>query len=54
MDQVQDESGSKNWRDVSGVLFDKKDPVKLKRMVYKTAVRPVMLYGIETPIQKVR
>ena len=38
---------------MSGALCDWKVPVKLKGMVYKTAVRPAMLYGIETlPVKK--
>ena len=36
-----------------GHLCDKKMPVKLKGKVYKTAVRPAMLYGMETlPVKK--
>ena len=40
------QSGWKNLREVSGVLCDRKVPVKLKGKVYKTAVRPAMLHGI--------
>ena len=47
------QSGWKNWREMSGILCDRKVPVKLKGKVYKTAVRPAMLYGIETlPVKK--
>ena len=47
------QSGWKNWREMSGVLCDRKVPIKLKGKVYKTAVRPAMLYGIETlPVKK--
>ena len=35
------------WRDLSGVIYDKKVPVKLKRKLYKTVVRPAMVYGSE-------
>ena len=46
--------GWKNWREVSGVLCDRRMPVKLKGKIYKTVVRPAMMYGMEaTPIKKV-
>ncbi|XP_068245584.1 uncharacterized protein [Palaemon carinicauda] len=39
--------------DMRRVLRDRKVPVKLKGMVYKTAVRQAMLYGIETlPVKR--
>ena len=41
-------AGWMNWKKCSGVLCDKKMPVKLKRKVYRTVVRPAMLYGAET------
>ena len=34
-------------RDLSGVIYDKKVPVKLKSKLYKTVVRPAMVYGSE-------
>ena len=47
------QSGWKAWRELTSVLCDKKMPVKLKGKVYKTAVRPAMLYGMETlPVKK--
>ena len=42
------QSGWKNWKNMTGVLCDRRINVKLKGKVYKTAVRPAMLYGAET------
>ena len=33
---------------MSGVILDKKMPLKLKLKIYKTIIRPVLLYGGET------
>ena len=33
--------------ELSGVIYDKKVPVKLKSKLYKTVVRPAMVYGSE-------
>ena len=35
------------WRNASGILCDRKIPVKLKGKFYKTAIRLIMLYGSE-------
>ena len=36
------------WRDLTGVLCDRRMPLKLKGLVYKSVIRPVLLYGSET------
>ena len=41
-------AGWMNWKKCSGMLCDKRMPVKLKGKVYRTVVRPAMLYGAET------
>ena len=38
----------KNWKRVSGVLCDRKMKVKIKGKVYRTVVRPALVYGAET------
>ena len=38
----------RNWKTVSVVLFDRRLKVKIKGKVYKTIVRPAMVYGAET------
>ena len=35
------------WREVTGVIYDKKVPVKLKHKIYKTVIKPTMTYGAE-------
>ncbi|EYC29922.1 hypothetical protein Y032_0005g2334 [Ancylostoma ceylanicum] len=35
------------WRTATGILCDKKMPIRLKSKVYRTVVRPVALYGTE-------
>ena len=43
-------AGWRNWKKCSGVLCDRRMPVKLKGKVglNKTVIRPAMLYGAET------
>ena len=36
------------WRRVSGVIYDRKLPARVKGKVYSSVVRPVMVYGLET------
>ena len=45
---IRSETGMENWRMCSGVLCDRKIPVKLKAKVYKTVIRPAMLCAAET------
>ena len=33
------------WRQVSGILYDKRVPPKLKGKFYRTTIRPTILYG---------
>jgi hypothetical protein len=40
-------AGWVKWRQVSGILCDKKVPNKLKGKSYRTAIRPVMMYGVK-------
>jgi hypothetical protein len=35
------------WKQASGVFCDKKVPNKLKGRLYRTTVRPAMMYGAE-------
>ena len=40
--------GWTNWKRVSGVLCDRRMNVKIKGKVYRTVVRPALMYGTET------
>lgn len=42
------QEGWRNWKKVSGVLCDRRITVKNKGIIYKTVVRPAMMYGAET------
>ena len=42
----------KNWKRVSGVLCDRRMNVKIKGTVYRTVVRPALMYGAETRVSK--
>ncbi|MCJ8736039.1 hypothetical protein PDJAM_G00254220 [Pangasius djambal] len=48
------QAGWNGWRKVSGVLCDRKISARIKGKVYKTVVRPAMLYGLETVSLKKR
>ena len=39
--------GWMKWKEVSGVMCDRKMPVELKDKVFKTIIRPAMTYGSE-------
>ena len=42
------QSGWKNWKIVSGVLCDRRMNAKIKGTMYRTVVRPALMYGAET------
>ena len=42
------QAGWNGWRRMSGVIGDRRVPARVKGKVYKVAVRPAMLYGLET------
>ena len=37
-----------NWKRVSGIVCDRRISLRVKGKVYKTVVRPAMMYGAET------
>ncbi|KAK2899617.1 hypothetical protein Q8A73_012746 [Channa argus] len=48
------QAGWNRWRKVSGVLCDKRVSARMKGKVFKTVVRPAMLFGLETVALKKR
>ncbi|KAK3541097.1 hypothetical protein QTP86_013352 [Hemibagrus guttatus] len=46
------QAGWNGWRKVSGVLCDRKISVRIKGKVYRTVVRPAMLYGETVSLRK--
>ena len=42
------QAGWNNWRSASGVLCDKRIPIRLKGKFHRTMIRPIMIYGPET------
>ena len=43
-------AGWNGWRRISGVICDRRVPARVKGKVYRVAVRPAMLYGLETMV----
>ena len=41
------QAGWNGWRRMSGVVCDRRVPARVKGNVYRVAVRPAMLYGLE-------
>ncbi|MCJ8733439.1 hypothetical protein PDJAM_G00223370 [Pangasius djambal] len=48
------QAGWNGWRKVSGVLCDRRISSRIKGKVYKTVLRPAMLYGLETVSRRKR
>ena len=49
------QGGGNAWNKVSGVMYDRKIPMSLKSQVYRTMVRPAMLYSAETwPVREIQ
>ena len=42
------QSGWKNWKRISGILSDRRISLRVKGKVYKTVVRPAMMYSADT------
>jgi hypothetical protein len=37
-----------SWKRMSGILCDQRMSLRMKSKIYKTVVRPMMMYGSET------
>ncbi|KAM2067302.1 hypothetical protein ACFX1T_043651 [Malus domestica] len=48
------QAGWMKWKSASGVLCDRRRPLKLKGKFYRTAIRPAMLYGTESEMRMLR
>ena len=47
------QAGWKSWREVTGVMCDKRMSANMKGKVFRTVIRPAMMYGVETlPLTK--
>ena len=42
------QEGWNGWRRISGVIYDRRLPARVKGKVYSSVVRPAMMYGLET------
>ena len=42
------QSGWKNWKRISAILCDRRISLRVEWKVYKTVVRPAMMYGADT------
>ena len=42
-----------SWRKLTGVLYDRKIPLRLKAKIYETIIRPALTYGSECWAMKV-
>ena len=42
------QAGWNEWRRMSGVICERRVPARVKGKGYKVAVRPAMLYGLES------
>ena len=42
------QAGLMSWKKVSGVPYDRKLSARVKGKMYKSVVRPAMLYGMQT------
>ena len=48
------QSGWKNGKRISGILCDRRISLRVKGKVYKTVVRPAMMYGAEESEESTR
>ena len=49
------QSGWNNWRKCSGLICDKKVSARVKGVIYRSVIRPAMIFGSETwPIKKIQ